>query len=101
MALRPLIRVDAHGTDGKDHHFYIDLAELSSGAESFLNGLGLIPDCSNGGLRYVHQHQKIYDFVLPGYYDENDLAAIKEALAKSIVAVGESPISPFRRIMRP
>ena len=98
MALRPLTRITVRATDGVDHHFYLDLGNLAPGESTFLNAL--FPNFPDG-VQYASQRSgapsKLHDFVAIGYYAEEDLVAIKEALAKSIVATGDSPTPPNPR----
>lgn len=98
MALRPLTRITLRGTDGLDHHFYIDLANMPPADSAFLNDL--FPEHFDG-IRNVGKgsgpRTRVTDFHAMGYYDKKDLGIVKEALAKSIVATGESPTPPNPR----
>jgi hypothetical protein len=68
---------------------------MPPGESSFLDTL--FPDLSDG-VQHAIKHYKLSELATTGYYDGNDLAAIKDALAKSTVAIGDSPTAPIPRL---
>lgn len=77
MALVPLTRLTFHTKDG-DQYFYFDWEVLSMPQRNFI-----LYECHVEALT----NTKLYDYVVPGFFRESDIAQFKEVMGNELVTL--------------